>query len=98
MADTPLVDPLGRTIVLHDHTWFGHIVKRHPDMRSLRTYVETAIIAPTRICFSTSDPDCRVYYGPGPTQGILVAVVGDVVGGYVRTAYRTTRIKGTPEW
>ena len=32
MADTTLTDPLGRDIVLHDRTWYGHIVKGHPDM------------------------------------------------------------------
>lgn len=98
MPDTPLSDPLGRSIVLNDHTWFGHIVKRHPDMRSLRNFAESAVTSPLRICFSTSDPNCRMYFGSTSKPGIMVVVVGDVVGGYVLTAYRTSRIKGAIEW
>jgi hypothetical protein len=67
-------------------------------MRPLRAEVEWAIPRPIRICFSTSDPDCRIYYGAVSNAGIMVAVIGDVVGGFVRTAYRTNKIKGTPEW
>jgi len=98
MSDTTLVDPLGRTIVLHDHTWFGHILKRHRDMDGLRHLAQSAVTKPLRICFSASDPDCRLYFGAGPTPGIMVVVVGDIVAGFVRTAYRANKIKGTVEW
>ena len=98
MPDKTLVDLLGRSLVLHDHTWFGHISKRHPDMRLLRSRAESAVTHPLRICFSASDPQCRIYYGVTATPGIMVAVIGDVAGGFIRTAYRTGKIKGTPEW
>jgi hypothetical protein len=26
MPDVTLNDPLGRTIILHNHTWYGHII------------------------------------------------------------------------
>lgn len=98
MADSTLTDPLGRAIVLHGHTWYGHIAKRHPEMRGLRSFVEKAVEQPIRICFSTSDANCRLYYGPGPAAGMMVAVVADVAAGLVKTAYRAARVKGTPEW
>jgi hypothetical protein len=98
MADTTYNDPLGRPITLHDHTWHGHIAKRHPDVRTLRQVIERAIRNPLQISFSTSDPDCRVYYGRGLTSDIMVAAVADVVAGVVKTAYRTTRMKGVVEW
>jgi hypothetical protein len=97
LADTTLVDPLGRTIVLHDHTWYGHVVKGHPEVRADRTRAEAAVRNPAEVCFSTSDPDCRVYYGAGPA-GLMIAVVADVVAGFVKTVYRTNRTRGVREW
>lgn len=32
MPDAELTDPLGRRIRLHDRTWYGHILKAHPEM------------------------------------------------------------------
>src|SRR5947207_530499 len=98
LADITLQDPLGRQIVLHDHTWYGHIIKRHGDMRGLRDLVAEAIRAPLEICYSASDPDCRLYFGRATTPGIMVVVVADVVRGFIRTAYRTARRKGVVEW
>jgi len=98
MSDIFLIDPLGRRITFHDSTWFGHIMKRHPDMRMLRETVQRAIEDPLAICFSRSDPDCRIYFGATSISGILVAVVADVVDGFVKTAYRAVRVKGDIEW
>jgi hypothetical protein len=98
VADTSLTDPLGRTITLHNYTWYGHVLKRHPGMQRLRQSVEKAVRTPVAICFSTSSADCRVYFGTTPTTGIMVAVVADVVLGHVKTAYRVGGTKGTPEW
>ena len=98
MADTRLTDPLGRTIILHDHTWYGHVLKRHPDMRMLRRFAEQAVPTPVAICHSKSAADCRLYFGPTPAPGIIVAVVADVVVGVVKTAYRVGRVTGTQEW
>jgi hypothetical protein len=60
MADTQLVDPLGRSIVRCDFTWFGHILKGHPEMRVERSRTERAISAPREFRFSSSDVDCRL--------------------------------------
>lgn len=98
MPDVTLTDPLGRAITLHAHTWYGHIIKGHPEVAGHRALVEGAVTAPHEIRYSTSDPDCRVYYGSGPSPGLLVAVVADVVAGFVKTAYLANRMKGVPEW
>ena len=97
MPDTTVIDPLGRSITLHDHTWFGHIIKGHPELRGDRALVDQAIRSPSTIRFSAADVNCRVYYGSGPA-GLLLAVVADVVGGFVKTAYRTRAAKGVVEW
>jgi hypothetical protein len=98
VGDSTLSDPLGRTIVLHEHTWFGHIVKGHPDVRTYRALAEQAISNPLEIRFSSSDPNCRLYYGVGPSLRIMMVVVADVVSGIVKTAYRANKMKGTTEW
>ena len=98
MPDTTLIDPLSRRIVLHDRTWWGHIVKFHPDMRGQRPAVESAVRSPLSIHFSASDADCRLYYGQTSNSGVMVAVVADVAAGFVKPAYRTDRAKGAIEW
>ena len=64
--DSRLTDPLGRTITLHDRTWYGHILKGHPEMRAYRRQVERTITDPTEIRLSLTDPACRLYFGRGP--------------------------------
>jgi hypothetical protein len=99
VADRQLIDPLRRAIVLHDHTWYGHIIKGHPEVAAQRAQVEQAISNPEAIQFSASDPDCRIYYGAPSSAGIRFAVVADVVAGVVKTAYRARRKKvGGMEW
>ncbi len=98
MADTTLVDPLGRTVVLHDATWFGHIKKRHRELTRHRKLVVRAVRDPHEIRFSISDPNCRKYYGAGPRSGIMIVVVIDIVAGFVKTAYLTNRMTGAVEW
>ncbi len=98
MPDIALTDPLGRRIVLHDHTWFGHVVKGHPEMRRRRVDAEDAVIVPTEIRFSLSDPDCRIYYGTVDATGVAVAVVANVIAGFVKTAYLAAKRKGDVEW
>ncbi len=98
MADVILTDPLGRDITLHDRTWYGHIIKRHPEMRALRAQVEQTVRDPDEIRFSTYDPDCRLYYRGSGRAGILIAVVGDVAQELVRTACLANRTKGALEW
>lgn len=98
MVDTLLIDPLGRRIMFHDHTWYGHVLKRHPEMTGLRGLAHASVRLPLAIHYSTSEPDCRTYYGPGPRPGIMVAVIADVVIGVVKTAYLTNKKKGAPEW
>ncbi len=48
MADAALVDPLGRRIVLHDRTWFGHIIKGHSEMGNHRVLAERAVDSRTK--------------------------------------------------
>ena len=99
MADANLTDPLGRSIVLHDSTWYGHILKGHPEMARARSFVEQAIQAPVEVRASNSGPDCRLYYGAAPRIGLLVQVVADIVLGVVKTAHYAKRITGgNVEW
>lgn len=98
MGDAHLVDPLGRGLTLHEFTWVGHVLKRHPEMLPHRTLAEAAIRRPVAIHVSGYDPSCRTYYGQGPRPAIMIAVVADVVGGFVKTAFLTSRTKGVREW
>lgn len=99
MADAHLTDPLDRVVRLHDSTWYAHILKGHPDMAPFRTSVEKAITGPVAIHLSTSDADCRLYYGDEAGPGLTICVVADVQRGFVKTAYRARRIKpGEREW
>ena len=94
-----LTDPLSRQIDLSEDTWYGHIVKGHPEMQGLRKEAEAAILQPASIHFSASDENCRLYYAPAPRSPLMICVVAEVVGGFVKTAYLTKRIKpGVQEW
>jgi hypothetical protein len=97
--DATITDPLGRIITLHDRTWFDHILKGHFDLSSDRLKAEAALSDPTEIQFSTSDADCRLYYGMASSTGRMVVVVADVAAGIVKTAYAAKkRKKGAIEW
>ena len=99
MPDATMIDPLGRSIILYDRAWYGHIARNHPEVKRLRHLVEDAIRSPYTIAFSTSDPDCRIYDGPGPRTGVMIRVVADVVLGLVKTAYLCRKVGGgTVEW
>jgi len=99
MADSVLVDPLGRQIVLHDRTWYGHVLKVHPDVGVCRKLAEDAVSRPSQIQHSTSGSDCRIYYGVGPGQGLMIAVVADVVAGVVKTVHLARKVSGGgAEW
>ena len=99
MTDTRVLDPLGRAIMLHDRTWFGHILKAHPEMDQCRALVERALADPGEIRLSRSDPDCRIYFGPGPRTGVMMMVVVDVVVCLVKTAHMARQASGgTQEW
>jgi hypothetical protein len=99
MADSALLDPLGRRIVLADATWYGHILRRHPDLRAHRRFVEQVVAAPDVIRVSQSDADCRLYYCPGPRPGVSMSVVANVVVGQVLTAHPVKKVSGgAVEW
>src|SRR5947209_4154036 len=99
MPDVSLTDPLGRCLVLHDSTWYGHILKGHPEMTRARSLVERAIRAPVEVRISNSDPNCRLYYGQGPRSGLLVVVVAEIALGVVKTAHFAKKITGgSVEW
>jgi hypothetical protein len=93
------VDPLGRVIVLHDHTWHGHILVDHPEIVADRDLAGSAIGSPIRIAFSTSDANCRRHYGQGPRPGVMMHVVADISLGLVKTAFLVKRFSGgAEEW
>ncbi len=99
MADVKLNDPLGREVVLHDRTWYGHIVKGHPEITGDRTLVEEAVTTPDEIRQSNSDADCRLYFAPGPRPAVKMMVVVDVSAGVVKTAHLAKRVSGGAlEW
>ena len=99
MTDVRVVDPLGRAIVLHDRTWFGHILKAHPEMDGHKALAEAALAAPDEIRHSRSDPNVRIYFGPGPRSEIMMMVVADVALGLVKTAHFARRVSaGAQEW
>ena len=99
MADTSLRDPLGRMVVLHERTWYGHIVRGHPEVATHRALVEAAVRQPDAIRHSRSDPECRLYFGPGPRPGVRMMVVADVAQGIVKTAHLVKKIfGGAVEW
>ena len=99
MADSLLTDPFNREITLHDRTWFGHIVKGHPEITQNRSLVEQAVTGPTEIRHSRSDENCRLYYGHGPRPSAKIIVVVDVSLGIVKTAHLAREITGGDvEW
>ncbi len=99
MPNVTLTDPIGRTFVLADHTWDGHIRRGHPDMEPHRALVEQAVTTPIGIWVSSSNADARTCYGAGPRASLLVAVIVDVPLGIVKTAYLTRNMTGmAQEW
>jgi hypothetical protein len=99
MSDRELRDPLGRRITLRDRTWFGHVVKGHPEIAGERSRVETTIENPQEIRRSRLDPTCRLYFGAGPREGVRIMVVVDIRMGIVKTAHLARRLSGGEvEW
>ncbi len=99
MADSTIADPLGRFVTLHDRTWYGHIITGHPEVAEHRARLEAAIASPNEIRASRSDPNCRIYFAPGPRIGVRIMVVVDVVLGIVKMAHLAARLSGGPvEW
>ena len=99
MSNETLTDPLGRIVTLYDRTWFAHVLRGHPEMRPHRRLATSAVENPIEIRYSMSDDNCRVYYGKGPRDDVMVAVIADVVSGIVKTAYLAKRTSpGGAEW
>ena len=99
MGDNTLTDPLGRKITLLDRAWYAHIVKGHPEISEHRALVEAAVTSPREIRISRSDPDCRLYFGHGPREGVIMMVVADLPLGIVKTAHLCKRVSGgRQEW
>ena len=88
-----------RSVTLHDRTWYGHIVKGHPDVSEHRAIVERTVRSPDAIHISRLDANCRLYYGPGPRPTVRMMVVVDVAEGVVKTAHLAKRMPGGKiEW
>jgi hypothetical protein len=99
MADRELRDPLERRVILRDRTWFGHIVKGHPEIAPHRNRVHAAIENPDEIRVSQQDRACRLYFGAGPRRGVRIIVVVDIRLGIVKTAHLARRLSGGDvEW
>jgi hypothetical protein len=99
MTDAELTDPLGRNVVLHDRTWYAHILRGHPEMTPWRQLAENAVAHPREIRYSVGEAACRIYYGDGPRAGLMVAVVADLSVEVVKTAYLTRKASpGAVEW
>jgi|SRR5437667_1502964 len=99
MADSKIEDPLGRSIRLTNATWFGHILKGHPDLALQRLRVEYTVRQPREIQISTYDDNCRIYYSEPNKAGRMIVVVADVVAGVVKTSYTALKKKkGHIEW
>jgi hypothetical protein len=100
MLDSQLIDPLGRTITLHETTWARHILSGHPELANHRILVESTITNPKIITHSSSDTDCRLYHGPGPRPKVMIRVVVDVVRGFVKTAHFVGKVSAAEviEW
>lgn len=95
--DSTLTDPLGRSFVLHDRTWFGHILRGHPEIEPYRDLVEAAIQRPITIRRSVSEPACRLFFGDGPPSGNMMLVVADTGLGLVKTAHLARKLSGGDE-
>ena len=86
-------------IAFHEGTWYGHILKGHPEMRDTRRLVEEAIEVPSEIRFSRSDPDCRLYFRLSSRGNLYIMVVVDVTDRFVKTAHWARKISGgRVEW
>ncbi len=100
MADTFLIDPLGRQITLHDRTWYGHILPGHPDMHDHRVLLSHAISDPLSIRFDLKLASVRRYIGIGPRSKRVIMVAADVELGLVKSAFVVPerRVHGEIEW
>jgi len=100
MADQTVTDPLGRAITLHDRTWFGHILRGHPELAAHRELVLEAVRRPGRVCASRSGRSVRLYVGAGPRPTVTMVVAADIELGLVKTAYlaRPGKVNGANEW
>jgi hypothetical protein len=99
VPDSIIEDPLGREIRLTNATWFGHILKGHPDMARQRLRVEHTVRKPLEIQVSTYDVNGRIYYSVPNKSGEMIVVVADIVIGIVKTAYvALKKKKGSIEW
>lgn len=99
MGDATVTDPLGRVIALHDRTWYGHIVRGHPEVADHCGLAEAAIEQPLEIRRSRSGADCRLYFGRGPREHVMLMVVADVRLGLVKTGHLCDRTSGGEvEW
>jgi len=97
--DTSRTDPLGRAFIFHDRTWFGHILRGHPEMTDHRALVEAAITNPLQIRHSASGTDSRLYFGESSSLSHMILVVADIALGLVKTAHIAKRFTGGDiEW
>jgi hypothetical protein len=95
MADTSMTDGWGER---SRSMTYGHIVSGHPEIRRHRDLLRKDVENPIAIHFSDADPDCRLYFGEGPRAAIMLVVVAQLRGGFVKTAHLVKATKGAREW
>ena len=99
MTETRMIDPLGRELILDDRTWYGHILKSHPEIAELRNLVELAIKALDEIHISRLDANCLLYYAQGPRSSVMMVAVADLSLGIIKTAHLARKpLAGLFEW
>jgi len=67
-------------------------------MRAHRALVGAALADPLEIRISDADADYRLYFGSGPRADIMVVVVVDLPGGFVKMSHLVRSARGAIEW
>jgi hypothetical protein len=97
------IDPLGRTVVLYEDTWYDHICVEHPNLRDQIHLVQATIEHPEGIYFDAAYVERESYYRPmwlAKRRTLLKVSVEfeapdeyDQLVGTVVTAYPTASVK-----
>ncbi len=93
-------DVFGDTVCLSDARWQRHILATHPEVGPYLLQLETALTEPDCVYSSSSDPDAKLFYRRGITQGRYRNLYLKVVVSYasspasVKTAFFSAGLTG----
>jgi len=97
------VDPLDRTVLLYEDTWYDHVCVEHPNLHDLIHLVQVTIEHPERINFDAAFAKRESYYRPvwlAKRRTLMKVSVEfdapdayDQIVGTVVTAYPTVSVK-----